>query len=96
LGPILPAEFFSSRSRKQNVLHMTPILAKVLAVDKQGDKYLVIIQIMLRKYRGSFNTLTFGETKPSIGSYHNGRLDLVYYIDPCLKMGSPFPLWRID
>jgi hypothetical protein len=56
----------------------------------------VIIQIMLRKYRGSFNTLTFGEKKPSVGSYHNGRLDLVYYIDPCLKMGSPFPLWRID
>jgi hypothetical protein len=75
---------------------MTPILAKVLAIDKQGDRYLVIIQIMLRKYRGSFNTLTFGEKKPCIGSYHNGRLDLVYYIDPGLKAGGSFPLWRID
>jgi hypothetical protein len=75
---------------------MTPILAKVLAVDKRDDRYLVIIQIMLRKYRGSFNTLTFGDKKPSTGSYHNGRLDLVYYIDPGLKTGGPFPLWRID
>jgi hypothetical protein len=78
------------------VLPMTPIHAKVVAVDKKDDKYLVIIQIMLRKYRGSFNTLTFGEKKPSVGSYHNGRLDLVYYIDPGLKTGGPFPLWRID
>jgi len=75
---------------------MTPIVAKVLAVDKKDDKYLVIIQIMLRKYRGSFNTLTFGEKKPFIGSYHNGRLDLVYYRDPGLKTGGPFPLWRLD
>ena len=75
---------------------MTPIVAKVLAVDKQGDKYLVIIQIMLRKFRGSFNTLTFGEKKPSIGSCHNGRLDLVYCVDACLRAGGPFPLWRID
>jgi hypothetical protein len=96
LGSLQQAVFNFGDGRKQNVLQMTPILAKVLAVDKQGDKYLVIIQILLRKYRGSFNTLTFGETKPSVGSYHNGRLDLVYYIDPCLKMGSPFPLWRID
>jgi hypothetical protein len=75
---------------------MTPILAKVGAVHKQGDKYLVIIRIMLRKYRGSFNTLAFGETKPLIGSYHNGRLDLVYHGDPGLKTGHAFPLWRID
>ena len=75
---------------------MQPILAKVLAVDQQGDKYLVVIQILLRRYRGSFNTLTFGETKPFIGSYHNGRLDLVYTKDPGLKKGTPFPLWRID
>jgi len=75
---------------------MKVILAKVLAVDQQGDKYLVVIQILLRKYRGSFNTLMFGEAKPFIGSYHNGRLDLVYSKDPGLKTGTPFPLWRID
>jgi hypothetical protein len=77
-------------------VQMTPIHAKVVAVDKKDDKYLVIIQIMLRKYRGSFNTLIFGEKKPFVGSYHNGRLDLVYYMDPGLKTGGPFPLWRID
>jgi hypothetical protein len=82
--------------RTQKLPQMTPIVAKVLAVDRQGDKYLVIIQIMLRKFRGSFNTLTFGEKKPFIGSCHNGRLDLVYCVDPGLKTGGPFPLWRID
>jgi hypothetical protein len=75
---------------------MTPILAKVGAVHKQGGKYLVIIRIVLGRYRGSFNTLAFGETKPLIGSCHNGRLDLVYYGDPGLKIGHAFPLWRID
>jgi hypothetical protein len=74
---------------------MTPILAKVSAIDKQGDKYLVIVQVLLRKYRGSFNTLAFGETKPLIGSYHNGRLDLVYCVDPGLETEGAFPLWRI-
>ena len=64
---------------------MTPILANVRAVDKQGDKYLIILQIMFRKYRGAFNTLAFGETKPVIGSSHNGRFDLVYCTDPGLK-----------
>jgi hypothetical protein len=75
---------------------MTPILAKVRAIESQDGKYLVIIQIMLRRYRGSFNTLAFGETKPLIGSYHNGRLDLVYHADPGLKTCGAFPLWRID
>ena len=75
---------------------MTPILAKVGAVRKQGDRYLVIIRINLRRYRGSFNTLVFGETKPFIGSYHNGRLDLVYDTDPGLKTGGTFPLWRVE
>ena len=59
---------------------MTPILAKVLAVDKQGDQYRAIIQITLRDYRGSFNTLSFGEKKPSLGSYPTEI--------PALKRGS--------
>ena len=75
---------------------MTPILAKVLTVDRQGDQYLVVIEILLRNYRGSFNTLTFGEKPPSKGTYRNGRLDLVYYVDPCLTTGNTFPLWRLN
>jgi hypothetical protein len=71
---------------------MTPIPAKVLAVDKQGDQYNVIVRIELAKYRGSFNTLSFGEKQPSLGSYHNGRLDLFYYRDPGLKSGEVVPV----
>jgi hypothetical protein len=74
---------------------MTPILARISAVEKQGDQYHVIVQIGLARYRGSFNTLTFGEKKPSIGSYHKGRLDLIYYKDPGMRSGQPFPLWRL-
>jgi len=43
---------------------MTPILAKVTAIEKRGDQYQVIVQIS-PKYRGSFNTLAFGEIKPA-------------------------------
>jgi hypothetical protein len=77
--------------RRRKWHEMTPILAKVIAVDKQGDQYRAIIQIVLRGYRGSFNTLSFGENKPSLGSYHNGRLDLFYYRDPGLKSGEVVP-----
>src|SRR3982074_1444037 len=45
---------------------MTPVLAKVTAMEKRGDQYQVIVQIT-RKYRGSFNTLIFGEIKPYSG-----------------------------
>jgi hypothetical protein len=75
---------------------MTPILAKVLAVDNQGDQYNAIVRIELANDQGSFNTLIFGENKPSIGFCHEGRLDLVYYKDPHIKAGQPFPLWTIQ
>ena len=60
---------------------MTPILAKVTAIEKRGDQYQVIVQIS-PKYRGSFNTLAFGEIKPHSGSLKDGRLDLVYIKTP--------------
>jgi hypothetical protein len=50
----------------------------------------------VQKYRGSFNTLKFGENKPLMGFCHNGRLDLIYYRDPGLKEGQTFPLWTIQ
>ena len=62
---------------------MTPILAKVTAIEKRGAQYQVIVQIS-PKYRGSFNTLAFGEIKPHSGSFKDGRLDLVYHKDPAL------------
>jgi hypothetical protein len=39
------------------------------------------------KYRGSFNTLAFGEIKPYSGSLKDDRLDLVYYRIPALTAG---------
>jgi hypothetical protein len=73
---------------------MTPILAKITAIEKRGDQYQVIVQIS-PKYRGSFNTLAFGEIKPHSGSLKDGRLDLVYHQNPGFKIGDPFPLWTL-
>ena len=73
---------------------MTSLRAKVIAIEKRGDQYQMIVQIG-NKYRGSFNTLAFGEIKPYIGSLRDGRLDLVYYRDPRLSEADPFPLWTL-
>jgi hypothetical protein len=73
---------------------MTPLPAKVVAIEKRGDQYQVIVEIST-KYRGSFNTLAFGEIKPYSGSLKEGRLDLVYYRNPNLNAGDSFPLWTL-
>jgi hypothetical protein len=75
---------------------MTFIPAKIVAVGKEADKHRIVVRIVLRKYRGSFNTLRFGENKPLMGSCHDGRLDLIYYRDPGLKEGQAFPLWTVQ
>ena len=75
---------------------MTPILAKVLAVENLADQYRVFVRIGLAKYRGSFNTLKFGEKKPFTGFCRDGQLDLVYFQDPGLEAGESFPLWTIQ
>ncbi|HET9378835.1 MAG TPA: hypothetical protein VFO40_27940 [Chthoniobacterales bacterium] len=49
------------------MLIMTPLPAKVTAGEKRGAQYQVIVQIS-PKYRGSFNTLAFGEIKLHSGS----------------------------
>jgi hypothetical protein len=69
-----------------------PASSKVIAIEKKGDQYRVIVQIST-KYRGSFNTLAFGEIKPYSGSLKDGRLDLIYYRDPGLNVGDPFPVF---
>ena len=73
---------------------MTSLPAKVIVVEQRGDQYQVIVRIGA-KYRGSFNTLAFGEFKPYISSFKDGRLDLVYYRDPGLSEGDRFPLWTL-
>jgi hypothetical protein len=75
---------------------MTFLPAKIVAVGKEADTHRIVVRIVLRKYRGSYNTLKFGENKPLMGSYHDGRLDLIYYRDPGLKEGQSFPLWTIQ
>jgi hypothetical protein len=71
---------------------MTPLPAKVTAIGKQGQEYVVQIR---SKYRGSVTTLIFGELKPHTGFLKEGRLDLVYYQNPGLNAGDPFPLWTL-
>ena len=73
---------------------MRPISANVIAIEKGGLQYQVIVEI-IPKYRGSFNTLVFGDIKPHIGSLKDGRLDLIYYRDPGLNIADPFPLWAL-
>jgi hypothetical protein len=74
---------------------MTSLPAKVVAMEKLDDQYFQVIIQISTKYRGSFNTLAFGEIKPYSGSLKDGRLDLVYYRDPGLNIGDPFPLWTL-
>jgi hypothetical protein len=73
---------------------MSSIPAKVVAMEGRACQYQVIVQIT-KRYRGSFNTLAFGEIKPYSGSLKDGRLDLVYYLDPELNVGDRFPLWTL-
>ncbi|MBV8214561.1 MAG: hypothetical protein JOZ08_15215 [Verrucomicrobia bacterium] len=73
---------------------MTSLPARVVVIEERGCQYQVVVQITT-KYRGSFNTLTFGEIKPYSGSLKDGRLDLVYYRDPGLRTGDQFPLWTL-
>ena len=73
---------------------MSSLPAKVVAMEERACQYQVVVQIT-NKYRGSFNTLAFGEIKPYSGSLKDGRLDLVYYLDPELNIGDPFPLWTL-
>jgi hypothetical protein len=74
---------------------MTPLPAKVTAIEKRGVQYQVVVHIGTPKYKGSFNTLVFGEIKPHSGSLKDGRLDLVYYQNPGFGIGDPFPLWTL-
>ena len=63
-------------------------------MEERACQYQVVVKIT-NKYRGSFNTLLFGEIKPYIGFLKDGRLDLVYYRDPGLAVGDQFPLWKL-
>ena len=73
---------------------MSPLRAKVVAFEKRGAQYRLVVELV-PKYRGSFNTLVFGEIKPHTGSLNDGRLELVYFQNPGLNIGDQFPLWTL-
>ena len=87
--------FGQLRAKGHTSSFMTPIPAEVVAAEKKGVHYQVIVQIGMPKYRGSFNTLVFGERKPYRGSLKDGRLELVYHQDPGFRPGEVFPLWTL-
>jgi hypothetical protein len=73
---------------------MTAISADVVSVHRLLSQYHVIVRI--GAYRGSFDTLVFGDNKPLIGACHDRRVDLIYLQDPGLCAGQRFPLWSIQ
>ena len=75
---------------------MTPIPAKVVFIERQDRQYRIIVEMWRNRYRGSFDTLVFGENKPTVGSSQDRRLKLLYYRDPGVKEGDSFPLWTIQ
>jgi hypothetical protein len=76
---------------------MTPIPAKVLAVDKQSHQYHVLVQLDIEKYLGPFHALRFaGISRPFRGKCHSGQLDLFYDRNPGFKEGESFPLWTLQ
>jgi len=92
--PVAASAFVSTPAQRRVVSIMTLLPAKVAAIEKRGAQCQVVVEIS-PKYRGSFNTLVFGEIKPHSGSLKDGRLNLVYYQDPGLSIGDPFPLWTL-
>ena len=62
---------------------MSPIHAKVTAIEKRGVQYQVVVEIV-PNIAAHFNTLVFGEIKPHSGSTKDGRLNLDYYRNPVL------------
>jgi hypothetical protein len=73
---------------------MSPIHAKVTAIEKRGVQYQVVVEIV-PKYRGSFNTLVLERLSRTAVLLRMARLNLVYYQNPGLKIGDLFPLWTL-
>jgi hypothetical protein len=83
-------------TQKQKRLFVTRIPAKVISVARQDGQYCVTVRMRRISYKGSFDTLAFGQNRPTVGSSRNGRLHLIYGQDPGLEEGKAFPLWIIQ
>jgi hypothetical protein len=75
---------------------MTRIPAKVISVDRQRGQYCVNVRMRRITYKGTFDTLASGEKRPTVGSFRNGRLHLIYVQDPGLEEGEALSLWTIQ
>jgi hypothetical protein len=49
-----------------------PDSPKVISIDRQDGQYCVIVRMRRISYKGSFDTLAFGEDRPIVGSSRNG------------------------
>ena len=67
---------------------MSRLPAKALSSEKRPDQCCVTVEIELSNFRRSFNSLRFGDQIPFSGSFRDGTLELRYYRNPGLKVGS--------
>jgi hypothetical protein len=82
--------------KQKKLFFVTRIPAKVISIARQDGQYCVIVRMRRISYKGSFDTLAFGEKRPTVGSSRDGQLHLIYGQDPALEAGNAFPLWTIQ
>jgi hypothetical protein len=54
---------------------MTAVPAKVVSIDRQGNRYRIVVQMRRIKYRGSFDTLVFGPSANNCGKQRDNVVD---------------------
>ena len=78
---------------------MTAIHAKVASIEKRGDEYCLIIDLVPSEFLGPFERLRF-KKNPYCGSFSTSLtknwLTLTYRKDPGFKTGEIFPLSRTN
>jgi hypothetical protein len=76
-------------------IRMTPILASIFKVQKNGHGCLLTVAVDNKGHSGSFESLTFG-SPPDLGWCQQGWLELVYTEAPGFRAGDLFPLWQTE
>ena len=71
---------------------MTPIIATIQNIDRQGGEHSITVQVERGIYLGTFDKLHF-KNSPDLGWYDEGRLDLDYHRGLGFKAGGSFPFW---
>jgi hypothetical protein len=73
---------------------MSPIPAKVTAIEKRGLQCQVVVEIV-SKFAAHFIPSFLERSSRTAVSLKDGRLNLVYDQNPDLNIGDPFPLWTL-